>query len=199
MPTKGGRDTWTLNTVPSQDPWSSELCKKIMVENPVICLKSSVIIVTNLDISLTDVRNPRNLEILTEAEKYHANYLEKKEKKRQEREKAEKEFRQQYAEGKIGATETLGMMREQRLLKQETKEYLEGLQGKGATPNKGKQPEALQQVDNILVRVTLRDTEQIFQKEREAGAKICTYYNRQSRHMGHRGGVARETARYLCK
>ncbi|KAJ0129401.1 hypothetical protein HZ326_27499 [Fusarium oxysporum f. sp. albedinis] len=93
-----------------------------------------------------------------QAEKYHANYLEKKEKKRQEREKAEKEFRQQYAEGKIGATKTLGMMREQRLLKQETKEYLEGLQGKGATPNKGKQPEALQQVDNIPVRVTLRDT-----------------------------------------
>lgn len=36
------------------------------------------------------------------------------------------------------------MMREQRLLKQETKEYLEGLQGKETTPNKGKQPEALQ-------------------------------------------------------
>ncbi|KAI8402590.1 hypothetical protein FOFC_17905 [Fusarium oxysporum] len=134
-----------------------------------------------------------------QAEKYHANYLEKKEKKRQEREKAEREFRQQYAEGKIGATETLGMMREQRLSKQETKEYLEGLQGKGATPDKGKQPEALQQVDDIPVRVTLRDTEQTFQKEREAGAKIRTYHHRQSRHMGHRGGVARETARYLRK
>ncbi|SCO90092.1 uncharacterized protein FRV6_14220 [Fusarium oxysporum] len=40
-------------------------------------------------------------------------------------------------------TETLGMIRERRLSKQETKEYLEGLQGKGATPNKGEQPEAL--------------------------------------------------------
>jgi hypothetical protein len=134
-----------------------------------------------------------------QAEKYHANYLEKKEKKRQEREKAEKEFRQQYAEGKIGATETLGMMREQRLSKQETREYLESLQGKETTPNKGKQPEALQQVDEIPVRVTLRDTEQVFQKRREAGAKIRTYHRRQSRHMGHRGGVARETARYLRK
>ncbi|KAJ0128882.1 Uncharacterized protein HZ326_28026 [Fusarium oxysporum f. sp. albedinis] len=168
-----------------------------MVENPVIYPKSSVTIITNLDTSPTDIRNLRNLEILTEyphpdssirepqdefpaeedaklgntpriplphqkkineyrkkkredpdyrrdqAEKYHANYLEKKEKKRQEQEKAEKEFQQQYAEGKIGATETLGIIREQRLSKQETKENLEGLQGKGATPNKGKQPEVL--------------------------------------------------------
>ncbi|KAH7461789.1 hypothetical protein FOMA001_g18899 [Fusarium oxysporum f. sp. matthiolae] len=107
--------------------------------------------------------------------------------------------RREEAKAETAPTETLGMMREQRLSKQEIKEYLEGLQGKETTPNKGKQPEALQQVDDIPVRVTLRDTEQAFQKEREAGAKARTYRYRQSRHMGHRGGVARETARYLRK
>ncbi|KAL9572139.1 hypothetical protein ACKAV7_003717 [Fusarium commune] len=96
-------------------------------------------------------------------------------------------------------TETLGMMREQRPSKQEIREHLENLQGKGTTPNKGKQSETLKQVDDIPVRVTLQDTERLFQKEREAGAKIRTYHHRRSRHMGHRGGVARETARYLRK
>ncbi|KAH7468019.1 hypothetical protein FOMA001_g15870 [Fusarium oxysporum f. sp. matthiolae] len=247
MPTKEGRDTWTLNTVPSQDPWSSELRKETTVESPVTCPKSSVTIVTNSDTSPTDVRNPRNLETLTELyqgttrripngkdaktgntpriplphqtkineyrkerredpeyrkeekAKFHVQYLRRKEENKQKKQEAEEAFRRQYTEGKIRATETLGMMREQRLSKQETKEYLEGLQGKGATPNKGKQPEALQQIDDIPVRVTLQDTEQAFQKEREAGAKIRTYHNRQSRHMGHRGGIARETARYLRK
>ncbi|KAH7471513.1 hypothetical protein FOMA001_g13026 [Fusarium oxysporum f. sp. matthiolae] len=134
-----------------------------------------------------------------EKAKFHVQYLRRKEENKQKKQEAEEAFRRQYTEGKIRATETLGMMREQRLSKQETKEYLEGLQGKGATPNKGKQPEALQQIDDIPVRVTLQDTEQAFQKEREAGAKIRTYHNRQSRHMGHRGGIARETARYLRK
>ena len=114
---------------------------------------------------------------------------------------ASKRRREEAKKGEIeeAPTETLGMMREQKLSKQETKEYLEGLTGQEATPNKGKQPEALQQVDDIPVRVTLRDTEQAFQKEREAGAKIRTYHHQRSRHMGHRGGIARETARYLRK
>ncbi|SCO87530.1 uncharacterized protein FRV6_11657 [Fusarium oxysporum] len=89
-------------------------------------------------------------------------------------------------------------------LKSEVKDAMVNIRPKPKNLNElaniaGKQPEALQQIDDIPVRVTLRDTEQAFQKEREAGAKIRTYHHRRSRHIGHRGGIARETARYLRK
>lgn len=54
-------------------------------------------------------------------------------------------------------------------------------------------------MDNIPVKVTLWDTKQAFQREREVGVKIRTFHHRQSRHIGHRGGVAWETTRYLRK
>ncbi|KAG7405064.1 Retrotransposon-like protein 1 [Fusarium oxysporum f. sp. rapae] len=45
----------------------------------------------------------------------------------------------------------------------------------------------------------LRKKEEAFNKEREAGDKIRTYHRQHSRNMGHRGGAARATARYLRK
>lgn len=124
----------------------------------------------------------------------------KKNKRRNERKiQEEKEWRRQYTEGKIGTTETLGMMREQRLSKQEIREYLEGLQGKGAIPNQDKQPEATRQIDAIPVRTTLRSTEEAWKKECEAGNHIRTKTHQNARSMGHRGGAARRAARELRK
>ncbi|EXL40782.1 hypothetical protein FOCG_16726 [Fusarium oxysporum f. sp. radicis-lycopersici 26381] len=107
--------------------------------------------------------------------------------------------RREEAKAETAPTETLGMMREQRLSKQEIRKYLEGLQEKGATPNKGKQPEALQQIDDIPVRTTLRSTEEAWKKECEAGNHIRTKKHQNARSMGHRGGAARRAARDLRK
>ncbi|KAL9570381.1 hypothetical protein ACKAV7_005460 [Fusarium commune] len=112
----------------------------------------------------------------------------------------------------LGEPQTLGVIKE----------------GKAITPKTDKQAQSSETIDDIPTRTItqrdgstltvntekgyimryevprfakteLRKKEEAFNKEREAGDKIRTYHYRHSRNMGHRGGAARATARYLRK
>ncbi|KAF4339822.1 pol poly [Fusarium beomiforme] len=81
----------------------------------------------------------------------------------------------------LGKTQTLGMMRQERI-NLNTDES-----------------QASRQVDAIPVRTTLRDTEEMVQRDREAGDRLRTRMHQSARSIGHRGGAARQTARALRK
>ncbi|EXK75750.1 hypothetical protein FOQG_19485 [Fusarium oxysporum f. sp. raphani 54005] len=128
------------------------------------------------------------------------------------RERINMQHRENLQKKRLGEPQTLGVIRE----------------GKINPPKKGKQAQSSKAVDDIPTKTTtqrdgstitvdtekgyitkyeaprfamttLQKKEEAVKKEREAETKTRTYHHRHPRSMGHRGGAARLTARYLRK
>jgi hypothetical protein len=56
-----------------------------------------------------------------------------------------------------------------------------------------------EQLDDIPMKITIKEKEKLVLREREAEGHARVQRYRNSRSMGHRGGAARSTARYLQK